>query len=148
MAQGKKGTGLTGTYDGKPCKHGHGTLRYKAGGSCVRCQSEYSSKAWKAGTKKKSVYDPVYRAERNLKNNYGMTTADYERMLHEQNGGCAICGKEAWEETTGKLAVDHCHAAGHVRGLLCRDCNQGLGFFHDDPTLLDEAKVYLAKSRA
>lgn len=84
------------------------------------------------------------RQERNLRAHYRVTLADYERILADQNFGCAICGKEAWEDQHGKLRVDHCHVSGKVRGLLCTTCNAGLGSFHDDPLLLDQAKTYLA----
>ena len=68
-------------------------------------------------------------------------------MLVEQGGGCAICGREAWEERCGKLHVDHCHASGKVRGLLCEKCNHGIGEFRDDPVLLVQAVAYLEASR-
>ncbi len=64
----------------------------------------------------------------------------YERLLAAQNGGCAICGKEA---NGNRLSVDHDHGTGRVRGLLCQQCNTGLGGFRDDPALLERAIAYL-----
>lgn len=55
---------------------------------------------------------------------------------------CVIC--ESKEE---KLVVDHDHATGKVRGMLCNHCNRGLGHFRDDPKLLELAKLYLLKNR-
>ena len=46
------------------------------------------------------------------------------------------------------MGVDHCHATGKVRGLLCHPCNAGLGFYRDDPRLMREAAAYIERSRA
>lgn len=65
-------------------------------------------------------------------------------ILHAvQFGGCAICGKWVTEREAN---VDHCHRSGKVRGLLCRDCNLGLGNFKDDPALLALAIKYLQEN--
>ncbi len=80
---------------------------------------------------------------RYLKRTYGIDLAQYEAMLKKQNGGCAICGKKC---TTGKsLAVDHCHKAGHVRGLLCGRCNRMIGLMEDDATIAENALNYLLR---
>lgn len=71
---------------------------------------------------------------------FGIGIAEYEQMLHEQNGKCAICGQE---DEHFNLAVDHCHSKGQVRGLLCSQCNRGLGLFKDSPDLLAKAAEYL-----
>jgi len=61
---------------------------------------------------------------------YGITTADFEAMLAKQKGKCAICGTErAAAKRRQMLCVDHCHATGRVRGLLCVRCNGHLGWF-------------------
>jgi hypothetical protein len=60
--------------------------------------------------------------------------------LKKQGGKCAICRKVGAREKT--LAIDHCHEAGHVRGLLCSNCNAGLGFFGDDATVIASAVEY------
>jgi hypothetical protein len=89
-------------------------------------------------------------AEANMRavaNKHGITVADFLRMRDEQGNLCAICAKP---ETTrsrwgGKkeLAVDHNHATGKVRGLLCVRCNHGIGYLMDDPALCVAAAEYL-----
>ena len=91
--------------------------------------------------------DPVYRenvraARRRFKVVYGISLEDYDVMLERQNGACAICGRKPNE----RLAVDHCHATGTVRGLLCAKCNSGLAFYQDNPERLLAAIAYLEAS--
>jgi recombination endonuclease VII len=57
-----------------------------------------------------------------------------------QGGRCAIC---ATDLATGRMAIDHCHRTGYIRGLLCRDCNLGLGLFKDNVGHLKRAAKYL-----
>jgi hypothetical protein len=71
---------------------------------------------------------------------YGLTPEEYDLMLVLQDGLCAICHRPP---TDIKLAVDHDHETGTVRGLLCPSCNNGLGRFRDDPALLTRAADYL-----
>jgi hypothetical protein len=74
---------------------------------------------------------------------YGLSPADFERMLRQQSYACAIC-KIRPDET---LSVDHDHVTNRVRRLLCRPCNTGLGAFRDNPRLMLEAIAYLADAR-
>jgi hypothetical protein len=79
-----------------------------------------------------------------LRNNFGLTLEDYDRMLAEQDGGCGICG-----DPPGKTAlhVDHDHETGVVRGLLCFRCNSALGNLRDDPDIITLALVYVTRHR-
>jgi len=77
-----------------------------------------------------------------------MTFEDYERILTEQNGACSICGTDQPGVGRLRLVVDHCHATGRVRGLLCSNCNAGLGYFRDNPSLLASAISYLDRQSA
>lgn len=71
-----------------------------------------------------------------------MRSADYELMLRDQNGCCAICKTKP---PKGKrLDIDHDHSTGEVRGLLCGLCNRGLGLFKDNPNTLRSAADYVA----
>lgn len=79
---------------------------------------------------------------------YGITEADWTRMLAEQNGVCAICGTDTPCPRTGKTwHIDHCHETGIVRGLLCNSCNRGIGQLGDDPDRLEAAARYLRAAR-
>ena len=83
------------------------------------------------------------------KTRFGITSEKYSEMLISQGGVCAICEQEetAQHNTSNrvqKLAVDHCHKTGKVRGLLCQDCNRGIGKFHDDIWRLKSAIEYLS----
>lgn len=64
----------------------------------------------------------------------------FAALLTAQGGACALCRAI----TDYRLLVDHCHATGVVRGLLCRRCNAGLGFFLDSPEVLRAAAAYVA----
>lgn len=71
-------------------------------------------------------------------------------MHEEQNGLCAICGnpEKAFMKTKVMyLAIDHNHKTGEIRGLLCTNCNNGLGRFKDNIDLLNKAIAYIEKDR-
>ena len=92
----------------------------------------------------KKYYDPVRMRSLALKRLYGITLDDYNRMLKIQNNRCAICnGTETINRHHNNLSVDHCHATGKVRGLLCSSCNSGIGKMKDDVELLEKAIAYL-----
>lgn len=78
----------------------------------------------------------------NLRSQFGITQEEYDRRHDAQGGLCLICHKPC--KSGRKLAVDHDHQSGRVRGLLCGNCNIGLGKFQDDPVLLIRASEYLA----
>lgn len=81
------------------------------------------------------------RAEYKLKHRYGIDMATYDLMVTAQKGKCAICDREA------KLFVDHCHSSGQVRGLLCNNCNIGIGSFEDNTIYLSKAADYLSAGK-
>jgi len=86
--------------------------------------------------------DKITMRKYHLKNKYNITLEDYNSLFVKQNGCCLICGKHQ-SELKYKLAVDHNHKTGEVRGLLCNHCNAGLGNFNDDKKLLLKASEYL-----
>ena len=61
----------------------------------------------------------------------------YNELMESQEGRCAICGMKP------EARVEHDHATGQVRGLLCQSCNVALGFLRDDPNRLKTAIAYL-----
>ncbi|HEY0159968.1 MAG TPA: endonuclease VII domain-containing protein [Thermoanaerobaculia bacterium] len=85
-----------------------------------------------------------------IEHTYGLTSAQFEKLLEAQGHRCGICGRRAPRlvAKNGKvrhaLTVDHDHITGAVRGLLCNACNAALGCFQDDVRLIAEAMKYLA----
>lgn len=69
----------------------------------------------------------------------GVTEDQYWEMYHRQGGKCGICQRRLYSKRYKRLAVDHNHVTGEIRGLLCTNCNTGIGLFHDCPTALKRA---------
>lgn len=107
---------------------------------CRICMQTYC-KEWNAENATKT-----YVREKSLKERYGITQEDFDRMMSEQNGQCAICDREF-----PKIArVDHCHKTEIVRGLLCDRCNIVLAHYEnlkDKPELVERLEKYLQKGR-
>lgn len=83
--------------------------------------------------------------ERMVAKTYGLVDGEYERMYQEQGGVCAICQRATG--ATKRLAVDHDHDTGLVRGLLCGPCNKLVGYFRNSPEAFDRAAVYLRRAQ-
>ena len=77
-----------------------------------------------------------------LKKRYGITYEQYQEMCRDQDDRCKICGIPS-QDLSVRLHIDHCHTTGKIRGLLCQNCNRGLGMFKDNQELLLKAKGYL-----
>ena len=84
--------------------------------------------------------NPEKRIASELRRKYGISSKTYDALLRAQGGGCAICGARPNRK---RLAVDHDHTTGKLRGLLCEGCNQALGLMADDPMRLQAAAAYL-----
>ena len=80
-----------------------------------------------------------------FKEDYNITSADYDKMLLDQQYVCAICKRH---QRYQRLAVDHDHKTKKVRGLLCMHCNRGIGHFYDSVKSLRAAADYLEKANA
>lgn len=106
-----------------------------------RLKGKYAAteRAWRTANKERLR---IARLKRQLKKLYGISYEDYQEMLLAQNGCCALCLRPESSFTKG-LGVDHDHASGAVRKLLCTPCNTALGALQDDPQLLRTAAVYI-----
>lgn len=118
-------------------------IRWKDGlyPRCKECVSKYQ--------KQRYALDSSVKARTLLSNRkrqlarYGLTVEDYDEMLRQQEGACAICKEppsEGW-----KLAVDHDHKTGKVRGLLCLGCNVTVGYLEENPIRIQGCQAYLEK---
>lgn len=83
----------------------------------------------------------VHNTKRRYKK-FGLTKEEYDEMFLNQNNCCAICGSST--NTSSKdWSIDHCHATGKVRGVLCHSCNLILGHAKDNTAVLEKAVKYL-----
>jgi Recombination endonuclease VII len=80
--------------------------------------------------------------DRQYKKRYGITLADYDQMLRTQGGRCAICRSDTAGKKGQHFAVDHDHATGRVRGLLCIKCNARLGWFEQHRAAVDHYLIH------
>ncbi len=134
------------------------TLRGGRRNFCNDCQPRAASERAarkNAARQLANVTDPDARCAINRKQllatRYGLTPECYDKMLKKQRGVCAICGKAPdpnGVKAASRLHVDHDHATGAVRSLLCNRCNQGVGYFLDDPDLLRKAARYIQRHRS
>ncbi|KKN76165.1 hypothetical protein LCGC14_0373600 [marine sediment metagenome] len=120
--------------------------------SCKECDSNYRSSL--VTRQNRTAYTRKYykknaarlkaaqRAWR-LKREFGITVDDWDQMLNDQNGECKICQAKHENDPRG-LFVDHCHETGVVRGLLCFQCNTGIGHLQHSIIILESAKKYLS----
>lgn len=122
-------------------------------GTCKGCGCEislvlrnsYITKYGSIGLRCKECTGRSRAEKRELK--YGVTPEGFAELLESQLGGCAICHEPHVEGIKGKgLCVDHCHKTGAVRGLLCRNCNSGIGMLKDSLTIVQSAARYLGEN--
>jgi hypothetical protein len=92
---------------------------------------------------------PLYKRLHDLKMRYNLSPEQYQQMLFDQGWCCKTCGinESDLKEMSGKgLCIDHDHLTGKTRGLLCDDCNRGLGIFKEQEYVLQNAINYLKMS--
>lgn len=166
-------------YQGKPCKHCGGTLRFVSNRGCTHCagtihQSSYEvKKKYEQSLKGKATRKKINSSERQqhrllesnrkrvesgkpseyyhankdrwrnneFKRKYGITVDDYNQLLTEQQGCCKMCGKHE-SELNKSLCIDHCHHSGHVRALLCSNCNLAFGLLFEDTDIMKSMIKY------
>lgn len=118
---------------------------------CLECAPDesFDYTAWRAKNDErlailKQVLQGVPKEDRGwyrqIYRQYGLIPAAYQALMLSQNGLCAICENPP---ESGRLAVDHDHVTGKVRGLLCLGCNAGLGMFRESPKAIQKALSYL-----
>ena len=107
------------------------------------------NKAWREKNRDKAkararewrAKNPHGHREAHLQKLYGIGLEQYQKMYEEQRGACAICHRPP--ATDKRLVVDHCHSTGHVRALLCSQCNVAIGMMGDSADRLHAAGSYL-----
>ena len=124
--------------------------------SCKTCRSTYQKKHQTsecARVSQKKYRDSKRGVLNNLKSwlkvRYGITLEKYDYMLESQNGVCAACDRPETHKLNGvviRLAVDHDHKTGKVRGLLCRKCNLIIGMAEDNKEQLLQLALYLERT--
>ena len=123
--------------------------------TCSSCKKEkdiirfYRDKRSKDGRtsqcklcRKKKYDSGPNKRDRNLKYRYGVSSEEFEIMLQSQGDSCAICRKE-YVKGNNRFHIDHCHDKGHIRGILCHDCNTALGKLGDTAESISRVLKYL-----
>jgi hypothetical protein len=134
-----KKTGLREQCKSCRCKFKSGNIEKK----CIACQESFIIKNNYAKAQKYCSIDCQY-----VHIKYGVCQYKHEDLLISSNYKCSICGKEETniDKRTNKtytLSIDHCHKTNKVRGVLCSNCNTGLGSFKDNISNLNKAIEYL-----
>jgi hypothetical protein len=102
---------------------------------CRSCRNEYSRNYMKTTHR-------LNARRAHLRSTFGLTIEDWNGMFKKQEGKCLICSRHI-SELNQPMCVDHDHENNKIRGLLCKDCNSGLGLFHDNPYALYRAFKHL-----
>ena len=118
--------------------------KYNLRSECKNCSKNYDKERYQNNSERfKEEY---------LRRKYNLSRGDYEEIYKSQKGVCDICKKiilsifdEKYDRHKNGAFVDHNHETGKIRGLLCNDCNNGLGRFYDLPDILKNAIIYLEK---
>lgn len=139
------------------CVNAHNRERYNTGPEERRQALRRRSRNWKDNNPQRLAEYEARNFEKHRKRdqnyglvrNFGITMDEYNLLLHEQKGVCAICQKPETAMQRGiikLLAVDHCHTTGKIRGLLCGRCNPAIGCFREDESIILAAIIYLQKN--
>ena len=145
-------------YDNKAAKSG----KFSACRKCCKIyrilnkarKIEYDQKRYAENADQLKTYQKQYKAENpdkikqnrnkyHLKKRYGLSPQEKQSMLDDQNNCCAICKIEF--DDAKATHVDHNHDTNELRGILCRNCNLGLGHFKDSKNLILDAVKYLTR---
>jgi Recombination endonuclease VII len=147
-------------FTGEPCVNNHISARNTKSKRCLACSvidaartRQTKKEHLKAQRNLRKKNDPIRHLDVYLKSKYSMSVEKYVEILIDQKYGCKICGRkfDNWSMREGikrDAFVDHNHKTGMVRGLLCQQCNDGLGKFRDDSNHLANAIMYLENTNA
>lgn len=141
----------------KPCRHGHQGPRFTSTGGCVQCTKRNGKKY--ATSEKGVAYRKQWRAQPHVrerdcvasikdgkKRRYGLEWDEFQALLERAENKCEVCLKLFMPRDRRNAAcVDHDHATGEVRGLLCHSCNRAMGLLKDDPAILRAMLEYLGR---
>ena len=107
---------------------------------CKTCSIEDVG-SWRLAKGKDGIKDLYY------KRTYDISLEDFNTRFIAQGGLCVLCKRQLNLEghSGDRAVVDHCHKNGHVRGILCNECNRGLGYFKDNIMALNNAVAYLTR---
>lgn len=106
---------------------------------CLACRRDSARKRWAADPAAASAA----HIRRAVKHRYGITWEQYEALVLAQNGKCGICGGTQLRGHGGRLCIDHDHATGRIRGLLCTSCNLAVGYLADSAERAEALAAYL-----
>ncbi len=131
----------------------HAKTKDKRQTVCKACSNETVAAIRLADPARHAAYNrewdrknPVRKADTQLKSRLGVPHGTYADLFARQGGQCAICGTLEPGGNGKRFAVDHSAATGAIRGLLCNNCNNGIGRFHDNPDRLRWAANYLERA--
>lgn len=111
----------------------------------ISCWCKLCKKTWRVIWRKQNPEKTKERDFKNdLKKHYDITPEKYWKMFEDQKGVCACCS-QSHELFRRRFHVDHDHSNGQVRGLLCTECNPGIGYFQESVERLEMAIKYLGK---
>lgn len=160
------------TYEGKACVRCGTTTKYVSQSSCVSCTTQSTKQRsseifdryiksdkgqdWLKEFRKSETYNKTQKKWQhkdyaknpekyhgyNIKRAYGITQQQYKELLEEQQHKCTICATHQ-SELLRRLAVDHCHETGKVRGLLCKPCNVSLGLLKENEQIMNNMIAYV-----
>jgi hypothetical protein len=118
---------------------------------CADCTNEYLRNHYHTKTKIKEDFRLI-RIDKYYKRKYNISYESYLKMCENNQNKCSICSNvkipagASCKGSKDVLVLDHCHDTGKIRGILCQECNQGLGLFKDNINNLVMAHLYLLQT--